>query len=292
MTMDAPADAHAPAVRSWRIEPAPPTVLGQLAAVWRYRRVFWTFAIRGLFNIYRSAALGIVWMAVQPLAIAIPVIFVVGGVLGVSVDPLPLPLFVLVGLASWVLFRASLRWMTKSVSSSRGLLRVVYVPALLLMVAMVSPGVFQMLIVLALAGAVAVYYGPLMNVFHVPLGWQLLAVVPAILIILALAIAISCFTSILNTFARDTWLTIRYAMSGLMVATPIVYPVTVIPEQYRWIAYLNPLTAPVDLFRWAVVGYGYIPWPFIGVSALETAILLFCGLWFFARQHNRLFDHM
>jgi lipopolysaccharide transport system permease protein len=292
MTAEAAPDSEHDAVASWRIDPEPPTVLGQMAAVWRYRRVYWMFTVRGLFHIYRNAILGILWMAIQPLAIAVPAIFIVGDVFKISVKPLPLPLFVLVGLASWILFRAGVQWMTRSLNANRGLLRVVYVPALLLMITMISPGVFQMLIVLALAGIAAIYYGPVMNMYHVPFGWHMFAVFPAMLILLALATAVACVTSILNTFARDTWLTLRYVLSGLMIATPIVYPVTVIPEPYRWIAYLNPLAAPVDLFRWALLGYGQIPWLFVGLSALQALVLLLCGIWFFATQHNRVFDHM
>jgi lipopolysaccharide transport system permease protein len=292
MTAEALPDTAVETTRRWRIEPAPPTVLGQVAAVWRYRRVYGMFTIRGLFHVYRNAILGILWMAVQPLAIAVPAIFVVGDIFRISVKPLPLPLFVLMGMAGWVLFRASVQWMTKSLNSSRGLLRVVYVPALLLMIAMISPAVFQMLVVLGLVGGTAIYYGPVMHVYDVPLGWHMLAAFPAMLIILALAIGVACFTSILNTFARDTWLTLRYSLSAVMIATPIVYPVTVIPEKYRWLAYLNPLTAPIDLFRWAVVGYGQVPWYYIGVSVVEAFALLIFGIWFFARQQNRLFDHM
>jgi lipopolysaccharide transport system permease protein len=266
--------------------------VGQFAAVWRYRRLFWTFAVRALFNAYRHAILGVLWMAIQPLAIAIPSVFVVGKVLGISVDPLPLPLFIIVGLASWILFRRGVQWMTKSMNANRGLLGTVYVPALLLVMATISPGIFQMLVVLVLAGMAAIYYGPVMGTYYIPLGWHLLAVFPAMLVIVALAIAVSCFTSILNAFARDTWMTLRYVLSGLMVATPIVYPVAIIPENYRWIAYLNPLTPPIDLFRWALVGYGQVPWPYVGLSAAQALVLLLCGVWFFAKQHNRLFDHM
>jgi lipopolysaccharide transport system permease protein len=292
MTADALSEPAAESTRSWRIEPAPPTVLGQVVAFWRYRRVYWMFAIRGLFHVYRNAILGILWMAVRPLTVAIPAIFVVGNIFRVSVEPLPLPLFILTGLAIWLLFRVGVQWMTKSLNSSRALLRVFYVPALLLMVAMVSPAVFQMLIVLGLVAGTAIYYGPVMHIYDIPLGWHMLAAFPAMLMILALAVGVACFTSILNTFAHDTWLTLRYSLSAVMIATPIVYPVEVIPEKYRWLAYLNPLTAPVDLFRWAVVGYGQVPWYYIGVSMIEAFALLICGIWFFARQQNRLFDHM
>jgi lipopolysaccharide transport system permease protein len=276
---------------TWRIEPAPLSIWGQLVVLWRYRRLYPPLATRALFNVYRNAILGITWMAVQPLAIAVPAVFIVGGVFGVSVSPLPLPLFVIAGLALWTLFRASLQWMTKSINAGRVIFERVYAPALLLLVAGMSPGLFQFTVVLVLTVLAAIYYGPIMGVYFVPVGWHLAALPAAMLMAVLLAVALACFTAILNAFARDTWLTLRYVLSAWMLATPIVYPVDVIPAHYRWIIYLNPLTPTVDLFRWAVLGYGTVRWPFVTLACVEILLLLLGGIWFFAKQQNRLFDH-
>jgi lipopolysaccharide transport system permease protein len=277
---------------TWRIEPTAPNVGGQLAVLWRFRRLFWPLTVTALFDVFRNAVLGLLWMVIFPLLIAVPAIFIVGKVFGVSTGATPLPLFVLSGLAIWTGFRRGIQWMTKSMNSNRKLLHTVYVPPLMLLIASIAPGVFQLLVVLGVTVLVAIYYGPVMGVYYGPFGWQVLAVVPAMLLILILAIAVSCFTSILNAFARDTWLTLRFILGGWMLATPIVYPVSIIPEPYRWLVYLNPLTAPVELFRWALIGYGHVPWHYLGLSAAVILIVLYFGLWFFARLQNRLFDHI
>lgn len=286
-----PSESIGRRAEAWRIEPAPPSIWGQVSAFWRYRRLYPPLAIRALFNVYRNAILGIVWMAVQPLAIAVPAVFIVGGVFGVSVSPLPLPLFILTGLALWTLFRAGVQWMTKSINTGRAIFERVYVPALLLLVAAMSPGLFQFTVVLALVALSAIYYGPITGIYFIPVGWQLAALLPAMLMAILLAIGLSCFTAILNAFARDTWLTLRYVLSAWMLATPIVYPVDVIPAAYRWIIYLNPLTPTVELFRWALLGYGTVHWPFVALACAEILLLLLAGIWFFAKQQNRLFDH-
>jgi homopolymeric O-antigen transport system permease protein len=275
----------------WRIEPAPPNIWGQVSAFWRYRHLYPALAVRALFNVYRNAMLGIAWVAAQPLAVAVPAVFIVGGVFGVSVAPLPLPLFVLSGLALWTLFRASVQWMTKSINSGRVIFERVYVPALLLLVAAMTPGLFQFAVVFVLVVAAAIYYGPIAGIYSVPVGWHLLGLVPAMLMAVFLAIGLSCFTAILNAFARDTWLTLRYVLSAWLLATPIVYPVDVIPEAYRWIIYLNPLTPTVELFRWALLGFGTVHWPFVALACVEILVVVLGGIWFFAKQQNRLFDH-
>ncbi len=286
------ANAGADNARAWRIAPAPPSVGGQLAAAWRYRQLFWMLAVRALFHVYRGAILGILWMAINPLVLAIPAVFIVGNLFGVSVDPVPLPLFIVVGLAAWTLFRRCVQWMTKSMSSGRRILNRMYVPALLLLLANVSPGFFQLLVVLGIVLGLIVWYGPIEGVFYIPFGWHMLAIVPSMLMLVLAALALGCFTSILHAVAKDTWLTLRYVLSGWMLATPVVYPVAIIPEEYRWIAWLNPLTAPVELFRWSLLGYGSVPLHYLALSSGMIAAALYLGLWFFARQQGKLFDHL
>lgn len=277
---------------SWRIDPAPSTVVGQLAAMWRYRHLFRPLAVSALFDIYRGTILGVVWMAIRPLVIAIPAIFIVGNLFGISVDPLPLPLFIMVGLGIWILFRFGVQWMTKGLGRGRAILQRVYFPALLLVVAGISPGLFQFLVVMCLVAGMVIYYGPIEGTYYLDSGWHTLAVMPSVLMIILLALAVSCFTAILNVFASDTWLTMRYSLAGWMLATPVVYPIDVIPEAYRWIAYLNPATVPVELFRLGLLGYGGVPLPYLALSVAEILILLICGIWFFARMQARIFDHM
>jgi lipopolysaccharide transport system permease protein len=272
--------------KTWLLEPAPSNICGQLRAVWRYRHLFWTLTHRALFQIYQNAIFGIGWMAIHPLVIAIPGAFIIGDVFGISVTPLPLPLFILSGMAIWILFRRNVQLMTKSMSSNRSLLTRIYVPGLLLVIAAVSPGLFQFGIVLAMVVALAIYYGWISH-----LGWNLIAIAPAIMMSLLLAIGLSCFTSILNAFARDTWLTLRYVLTVWMLASPVFYPIDVIPEHYRWAIYLNPLTPTIELFRWGLLGYGTMKWPFVALAAVEILALLLAGIWFFSKQQSRLFDH-
>lgn len=276
---------------AWRIEPARSSVIGQVTAAWRHRGLFWPLSVRALFDIYRSAILGILWMVIRPLMVAVPAIFVVGNLFGISVDPVPLPLFILVGLAFWVFFRRCVQWFTKSMNKNRVILKRVYVPALLLLVASASPALFEFAVVLALVAITGIYYA-IQGIYFVGFSLYTLAIIPALLMGLLLAIAVGCFTSILNALARDTWLTMRYVLGLWMLATPIVYPMEVVPEQYRWIVYLNPLAPTVELFRWSLLGYGTVQWGYIGLAMAEILALILIGLWFFGKQLNRIFDHM
>jgi homopolymeric O-antigen transport system permease protein len=278
--------------QAWHILPAGPSVSGQLIEVWRHRHLFRLFTLRALFDLHRNAILGTVWMVIRPLMMAVPAVFVIGRVLGISVAPLPLPLFVLVGLACWIFVRRNIQWFTKSMQKNAAVLSHVYVSPLLLMVASVSLGLVEFVIVMGVVAVAAVYYGPIAGLYYLDFGWHNLAIAPALILAFLLAVAIGCFTSILNALARDTWLTLRYVLSFWMLVTPIVYPMQVIPEQYRWIAYVNPLAPIVELFRWGVLHYETVQWEFVALAAGEILVLLMLGIWFFGKQQNRLFDHM
>jgi lipopolysaccharide transport system permease protein len=295
MTIPAPSGPEVPPPAElggvWRLEPAASSIGGQLSEVWRYRSLFWPLTFRVLFDVYRTAFLGILWMVVRPLTLAIPAIFIVGNLFGVSVAPLPLPLFILVGLAAWLLFRRCVQWFTKSIIKNRTTLKRVYVPPLLLLIASASPALFEFLIVAAVATLTAIYYA-VQGIYYVHFGWHTLAVIPALAMCVLVAVAVGCFTSILNAFARDTWLTMRYAMGFWMLATPVVYPVDILPEQYRWIVYLNPLAPALELFRWGVLEYGSVNWESVGLALAEIFVFLLLGLRFFGKQQNRIFDHM
>jgi lipopolysaccharide transport system permease protein len=291
MCSDRRDEARCEKVEVWRIVPAEPNLLGQLFALWRHRFLFWYFAVHSLFSVHRGTILGsIPWLAISPLVLAIAAAFVVGEIFGVS-TAVPLPVFILSGLAIWTLFRRSVLFITKSMLKCRAVLQLVYVPPLMLAITAIGPAVFQFAVVLALVVVVVAYYA-FEGSFYVVLGLHTLAMIPAVCLTLLLAIAVGCFTSFLNVIARDTQLSLRYVLSGWMFATPIFYPIDAIPEQYQWIIYLNPMTSVVELFRWAVLGYGTVHWHFLGLATVDTLSLLILGLWFFTHQQSRLFDHL
>jgi lipopolysaccharide transport system permease protein len=275
----------------WRIEPLPPTVAGQVSAVFKHRALLWFFAVESIFELHRGAMLGTVWMIARPLTIAIPAVFV-GKMLGISVEPVPLALFVLVSLAGWTLVRRALMNMTKSLIRARAVMQQVYVPALVLLIAASAPGFCEAAVVLVVAAVAAIYFGPIQGSFYIPIGLPLLGVIPAVALTFMLVLALGCFTSFLNAVARDTQLIQRYMLGGWMLVTPVLYPIDVIPESHHWIFYLNPMTAVMELYRWSLLGYGTLHWQYLLLATVETSALLLIGLWFFSRQQNRLFDHM
>ena len=279
-------------VSVWRIQPSQGGFAGQLAALWRHRNISAALARQVIADRAERRILGLPWMLVQPLLLAWPAVFVLGNVFKVSVAPLPLPMFIVSGLAVWIFVRRGIQFLSRSLGANRGLMQKVYIPGFLLLCASVSPAFIQFLVFVAVLAVLAVYYGPIAGVFYIPFGWHFLAFVPSLVLIVLLVIAVGCFTCVLFNLRDDARLAMKHVIGGWMLITPIVYPPEVIPESHRWLLYLNPLTPVVELFRYALLGYGTVDVASLSLAIAVIFVMLAVGGMIFTKMQNRLFDHI
>lgn len=279
-------------VTTWRIQPSRDSFFGQLAALWRFRTVSVALAQQAISNRSRRRLLGLPWMYVQPLIFSLPPLFILGKVFNVSVAPLPLPMFIFSGMALWMLVRRGIQQATRSLKMCRSMGSRIHVPAFMFVCANLAPALVQFSLFLIVLFAAAIYYGPISGIYYVPIGWHLLGIVPSIFLVLLLIIAVSSVTCILCSMRQDTFLMLKYALSGWMFITPIVYPPEIIPASHRWILYANPLTPLVEFFRYSLLGYGKVDLPALGLSVAVVLVLLFAGGTLFAKLQSRIFDHV
>lgn len=275
----------------WRIQPSRDSFFGQLAALWRYRTVSVALAQQAISNRSRRRLLGLPWMYVQPLIFSLPPLFILGKVFNVSVAPLPLPMYIFSGMALWTLVRRGIQQASRSLKMCRSMGSRIHVPAFMFVCANVAPALIQFSLFATVLVAAAIYYA-LTGVYYVPIGWHFLGIVPSILLVLLLIIALSSMTCILFSMRQDTILMLKYALSGWMFITPIVYPPEIIPESHRWILYANPLTPIVEFFRYSILGYGKVDPAALGLSVAVVFILLFAGGTLFAKLQSRILDHV
>jgi lipopolysaccharide transport system permease protein len=274
----------------WAAQMQTNSIWPYLISVWSTRNLFFFFANKSLFQIFRRTFLGIGWMVIQPLALAIPAIFFMQNVLGITSDLLPMPLFILLGLSLWIYIRRGVHWMTKSPLMHRSVLSRAYVPFLLPMTASLIPAFFEFLVVLFLAVILSIYYIFSNVIIPFELGLHNLTIIAAFFLATLLAISISCFTSILNLRAQDTWLTMRYVMSFWMLASAVFYPIEAIPADWLNFALLNPLLTVLELFRAGFTGHFSINIYYIILTVIQIFILLFLGLRFFIIKQYIIFE--
>ena len=282
-------DPKGPTV-SWRFDAVTPSLLSQLKEIWQFRDLFPALFLRSLFLIRQKAILGIFWVVVRVVAIALPVAFLVGQVLKFDTDQLPPSIFILSGFAAWMLFRECAMYMMKALALHKLLVERFNIPPLLLIASITSVGLFAFVIVNLIMLVPIVYHWLTTGTMVIAFGPNLLAAVPTALMILLLALGVSCFTAIFGYVLADTILAMRYIFTAWMLASPVFYSPGMFDSKYRFWFYLNPLAGPIETYRWSLFRTQDPDWANIALSfAIGIAVLL-AGMTFFLKLQRRFLD--
>jgi lipopolysaccharide transport system permease protein len=233
-----------------------------------------------------------VWLIVRPLAPIFAASLVFGQVMQVPSNGFPYFLFLLVGTTIWNFFDSPLIFATRGLESNRQLLTKLYLPRLILPAGQMAAGLVEPVVCIGVLIAAVFYYRWVDGVWYVSLAPRLLATIPIVLMTTMMAFSLSLWTSVWQARARDMRFVLMYALSFWYLLTPIVYPSTHLPPAARWAAYINPMTGPVEAFKWAVLGIGPFPSISLGVSVGVMVVLLASGLWYFAAVEGQTIDRL
>ena len=280
--MAVPADQVIPELETWVIEPRHDALGARLREVWRYRRLMRFFAEKSMSKLYKRTVLGASWIFIRPLFPLLVNTLVFGGVLGVGSNGVPYFLFINCGNALWDLFSQAVTWGTRSLELNRGFIARIYCPRLILPVATVTPAYINFGINLGVFAFALGYYRYTTGVLYLTpwhLGWAVVSTIVAS----ALALGITLWTSVPAMQARDIRFTIGYVLGFWLFLTPVLYPLNV-PPKYAWLLALNPMVAPINGFKYGLLGIsGVSPLEWL-ISIVETLIVVISGLWFFGRM--------
>ena len=250
--------------------------------VWAYRELLYFLVWRDIKVRYKQTVLGALWAILQPVMTMTVFAVFLGRLAHVPSDGLPYPLFSFAGLVPWTYFATAVSSGALSLVSSQQLISRVYFPRLLIpLAAAVTPLVDFGVTMLTLV-AMLIWYRvvPGAAVVWLPLF---------VLLAFATAFATALWLSTLTVLYRDVRHLIMFLMQFWMYATPVAYPASLVPEKWRVVYGLNPMTGVVEGFRWALVG-GPAPGPIITVSAAVVVVMLVTGIVFFRRSEGTFAD--
>lgn len=251
--------------------------------VWRYRELLWFLVWREIQGAYRQTALGVTWLFLRPLLHMVLLSFVFGRLVGVPSDDLPYPLFSLSALLPWGFFSNAVLRASRSLVVNMNMISKVYFPRLIIPIA----GVFSGLVDL-LAGFI-VFIGA-MVIYQVPLRMEMLAIPFFTLFALITALTLGLWLATLSVLYRDVEYAVNFLLQALMYISPVIYPVTIIPESFRFVYELNPITAIIQGFRWSL--FGSVPPPGL-TSVVSVGIVLIglvAGAFMFRRTERTVVD--
>jgi lipopolysaccharide transport system permease protein len=254
-----------------------------LKELWHYRELIYFLTWRDIKVRYKQAVLGIAWSVLQPVLTTAITTVVFGILLKVNSDGLPYPVFALSALLPWHLFQLSLQKSSVSLVGNSNLLTKVYFPRVIIPLSSVLAALVDFVISLILLFIT-------MAIYRIPLTWNVLWVIPLTLLTVLAALAVGFWLSALNVQYRDVQQMVPFLIQIWMYATPIVYPITTIPEgTFRYIYSLNPMVGVVQGFRWAFFG-GSPPDVTLIISSLAVLLLLITGLFFFRHMETTFAD--
>ena len=264
------------------IEPSKGWIPLNLRDLWQYRDLFYILTMRDIKVRYKQTALGAVWAIIQPLFTMLIFTLFFGRLAGMPSDGIPYPLFAYAGLLPWTFFSNAVTNSGNSLIGNSNLITKIYFPRMIIPAASVASGLLDFLIAFGLLVVLMFYYG---------VGLSINILILPVLIVLTglLAIGIGMWMSALNVKFRD----IRYALPFLiqlgMFATPIIYPSSLVPEKWRWLIALNPLSGQIEAYRSAFFGKPF-DWLALSISAVLTLAILFYAAYTFRRMEKSFAD--
>jgi lipopolysaccharide transport system permease protein len=265
------------------IEPAPGWPRLRLGELWSYRELLYFLVWRDLKSRYKQTSLGVAWAILQPVLTMVVFSVFFGRLAGVPSEGVPYPVFTYTALLPFQLFSHALTESGNSLVTNRDLLTKVYFPRLLIPLSTVLGGLVDFaLAFLVLLGMMA-FYG------IVPTAAVLLLPVFVALACLT-ALAVGLWLAALNVQYRDVRYTLPFLTQFWLIATPIAYPASLVPDQWRGLYALNPMVGVVEGFRWALLGGDRTLDPAVLVSALVVLLLLTGGLFYFRRMEKTFAD--
>jgi lipopolysaccharide transport system permease protein len=258
------------------------------AEIWRYRDLILLFVKRDFVAIYKQTILGPLWYLLQPLCTTIVFTIIFGKVAKIPTDSLPPFLFYLAGNVMWGYFAATITATSATFNANAALFGKVYFPRLTVPIAGVLLNFFQFGIQFLLFLGCFAYFS-WQGVAMQMTGWIL--ALPVMLLQMALfSLGVGILVSSLTTRYRDLRFVMTFIVQLWMYATPVVYPLSQVPEWIRPYYVLNPMVALVEEFRLAFMGTSTLQWSHVGISWLVTVLVLACGIILFSRIEKTFMD--
>lgn len=251
--------------------------------LWRYRELVFFLTWRDIKVRYKQALLGVSWAILQPLLTMVIFTLIFGVLLKTPSQDIPYPLFSLTALLPWQLFATALQRSSVSLVGNANLLTKIYFPRLAIPLSSVLAALVDFSVSFIVLLGVMIYYR------YWP-GWNIFWLVPMVLLALLTALAVGLWLSALNVQYRDVQHMVPFIVQVWMYASPIVYPITIIPEGiWRYIYSLNPMVGVIQGFRWALLG-GTPPDINSLISVVVVFIIFISGLFYFRRMEKTFAD--
>jgi len=262
---------------------SPFDIVRGLRELWQYRDLFLTLTVHRIKVRYKQSVLGLAWAILQPLSLMLIYTVIFSVIAKVQTEGVPYAVFAYAALLPWTFFSSSLTNATQGLVSHSQLVTKVYFAREILPLTYVSAALFDFAVATTFLIALFFYYGVHVTIY-------VLYALPILILLTALATAFSLFLSAMQVRFRDIGVAMPLLLQLWMFATPVVYPLSAVPQRYKAWYVLNPLVGVIENFR-RVVLQGIEPdYHSLAISAIVAAILLPLTYLYFKRVEATMAD--
>lgn len=257
--------------------------IGQaLGDLWHHRELLYFLVWKDVKVKYKQTALGVAWAVLQPLLGMALFTLLFGRVAGLPSDGLPYPVFYFTSLLTWTYFSTALLLASNSVVTNTSLVTKIYFPRILLPAAAVVSPLLDLAVASVLLLGLLVFYGLALTP---GLGLLPLLLIPLVVFTLGVGQLLAA----VNVNYRDVRHALPFLIQLWLFASPVVYPMSMVPPTYRWLVALNPLAGIIETMRALIAGRP-VPGELLGLSAAMTVVVFLLGFSYFHRTERRFAD--
>jgi lipopolysaccharide transport system permease protein len=254
-----------------------------LRELWRFRELLYFLAWRDIKVKYKQSLLGVGWVVLRPVITMIVFSLLFGRLGKFPSEGVPYPIFVFLGLLPWTYFASSLSMSSASLVGGANLISKIYFPRLLIPLSSAISELLDLLVSMAVLVLMMFYY----RIMPQP---GILLVPPLVFAIFITVLGPGILLSAINVKYHDVRYVVPFLVQLLMFMTPVIYPVTFIPEKYRLFMYLNPMAGPIEAFRACVLGHVPVNVEGLAISLGVSVIMFAIGLLYFKRVERTFAD--
>ncbi len=256
--------------------------------IWKFRDLLFLFVWRDFVSVYKQTILGPLWFFIQPILTSITFTIIFGNFAQISTDGMPKIIFYMAGITMWNYFADCLNKTSNTFVVNQGLFGKVYFPRLIVPLSIIVTNLLKFGIQIILFIVFWTYFYVTTDTMQP--NWYILIFPLLIIIMAALGLGFGMVISALTTKYRDLTFLIGFGVQLLMYGSPVIYPISTVPEKYQWIIKLNPMTSIIDTFKHAFMGTG----SFDGYNLLYSGVFAICilmlGLMVFNKVEKSFID--
>ena len=259
--------------------------------IWNFRDLLLIFIRRDIITQYKQTILGPLWIVIPPILTTLVFTIFFGNIAGISTDGIPNVLFYMAGIINWNFFSTALTSTSNTLAGNVGIFGKAYFPRIIVPLSTIASSFLRYFIQFGIFLFILTYFSFFKSA-NFAIQYQLLWVLPMLIFIMAImGLGFGLLFSALTAKYKDLRFLIGFGVRLMMYASTVIFPLSIIPEKYKWIILGNPMSAIIESFRYVFFGLGVLDFKYLGYSFLIALSIFFLGYILFNKVEQKFIDY-